>query len=135
MTTNYYDTFIEIAEDCPVAKAEIPQPKGGKKTKPVLEYEMITTHPHKRTQDDVAFEVHAVTHDIPKGNLPQEREKFFSVGRPCMRSSALAKRYGWGIYNDTEGKLALVAMDSPEYQRFINDPHIKKVKALRSKRA
>jgi hypothetical protein len=27
--------------------------------------------------------------------------------------SALAKRYGWGIHNNAEGKLALIAVESP----------------------
>jgi hypothetical protein len=135
VTTNSYNTFIEIAEDCPTAKAQIPQFKGGRKTKPVLEYEMIASHPYKYTQDDVVFGVYAITHDIPASQQPQEREKFFSIGQPCMRSSALAKRYGWGIHNDAKGKIALVAVESPEYQQFVNDPNVKKVKALRSKRA
>jgi Family of unknown function (DUF6157) len=31
-TTNYINTFIEIAEDCPVQSAEIPQQKDDEKT-------------------------------------------------------------------------------------------------------
>ncbi|MFX5614998.1 DUF6157 family protein, partial [Acinetobacter baumannii] len=27
-TTNYFDTLIEVAEDCPVAAAEVPASKG-----------------------------------------------------------------------------------------------------------
>ena len=47
MGPTYYNTFIEIAEDCPVSQAEIPQAKGGKKTKAVLEYELIAKNPYK----------------------------------------------------------------------------------------
>jgi hypothetical protein len=51
------------------------------------------------------------------------------------RVSALAKRYGWGIHNNAEGKIALIAVESPEYKRLMNDPRTTKIKAFRSKRA
>lgn len=31
-TTNYYDTFIEVADDCPVEAAEVPPMRGAGKT-------------------------------------------------------------------------------------------------------
>ena len=49
--------------------------------------------------------------------------------------SALAKRYGWGIHNNPEGKIALVAVESPEYKQLRNDPRTTKIRAFRSKRA
>jgi hypothetical protein len=49
--------------------------------------------------------------------------------------SALPKRYGWGIHNNAEGKVALIAVESPEYKQLLNDPRTTKVKAFRSKRA
>jgi hypothetical protein len=49
--------------------------------------------------------------------------------------SVLAKRNGWGIHNNAEGKIALIAVDSPEYKRLMKDPHTTKVKAFRSTRA
>ena len=79
--------------------------------------------------------MYAVLHDIPKGKRPTEREKFLSKGHPHLRVSALAKRYGWGIYNDADGKVALVAVESPEYKRLMKDPRTTKVKAFRSTRA
>lgn len=48
---NYYETFIAVAEDCPVKVAEIPKAKNGGKTVPVLQYEMITNNPYQYTQD------------------------------------------------------------------------------------
>jgi Family of unknown function (DUF6157) len=36
-----------------------------------------------------------------------------SKGHPHLRVSALAKRYGWGIHNNHEGKIALIAVHSP----------------------
>lgn len=62
---NYYNTFIEVAEDCPVQVAQIPETKGDAKTIPVLQYEMIA--------------------------------------------------------HDLEGKVALYAVESDEYKKFMND--------------
>ncbi|MCQ6559971.1 DUF6157 family protein [Paenibacillus mendelii] len=131
---NYYATFIEVAEDCPVTVAEIPVPKGKTKTVPVMQFEMIANHPYRSTQEDVLFEVYAIRNQIPEEQRPAEREKFFSKGQPCLRTSSLGKRYGWGIHHNSEGKLALYAMESEEYQKLLNDTSIKRVKAMRSSR-
>jgi len=132
---NYYNTLIEVAEDCPATTAEVPQIKGDKKTKPVLEYEMIADHPYKYTEEDIAFETYAIMHDIPKADWSKERQKYLSKDQACLRVSSLGKRYGWGIYNDADGRTALVAVESVEYKKLVHDPGVTKVKAFRSKRA
>jgi hypothetical protein len=101
----------------------------------VVEYGLLVEHPYTCTEEDIAFEVYAVLHDIPKVSRPKEREMFLSKGHPHLRVSALAKRYGWGIHNNAEGKIALIAVESPDYKRLLKDPHITKIKAFRSKRA
>ena len=131
---NYYNTLIEIAEDSPATKAEVPKPKGGKKTKPVIEYEMIANHPYKYTEEDIAFETYAVLHNIPKALWPKERQTFLSKGHPHLRVSALAKRYGWGIHNNAQGKVALIAVNSLKYKKLMKDPRTTKIKAFRSAR-
>jgi hypothetical protein len=135
MSMNYYNTLVEVAEDSPATKAETPQPKAGKRTKPVLEYEMIANHPYKYTEEDIAFETHALLRDIPKAEWPKARREFLSQDQACLRVSSLGKRYGWGIYNDADGKTVLVPVESAEYQKLLNDPKVAKVKAFRSKRA
>ena len=45
-----------------------------------------------------------------------------------------AKRYGWGIHNNAEGKIALIAVESPEYKQLLDDPQTVKIKAFRSTR-
>jgi Family of unknown function (DUF6157) len=132
---NYYDTLIEVADDCPATGGQVPQARGGKKTKASVEYELLVEHPYTYTEEDIAFEVYAVLHDLPKAGRPKEREKFLSKGHPHLRVSALAKRYGWGIHNNAEGKIALIAVESPEYKRLRKDPRTTKIKAFRSKRA
>jgi hypothetical protein len=132
---NYYDTLIEVADDCPATEARVPQPRGAGKTKAVVEYELLVKHPYKYTEEDIAFEVYAVLHDIPKALRPAERKKFLSRGHPHLRVSALAKRYGWGIHNNAEGKIALIAVESTDYKRLMDDPRTTKIKAFRSTRA
>jgi hypothetical protein len=132
---NYYNTLIEVADDCPVQKAEVPHTKSGKKTKPSTEYEMLISNPYVYTEEDLAFGVYAALHDIPKAIWIQERQKFLSKGHPHLRVSALAKRYGWGIHNNAEGRTALIAVESPLYKKLMDDPHTIKVRAFRSKRA
>src|SRR5205814_357 len=126
---NYFDTLIDVADDCPAKKAQVPLARGGKKTKAMVEHEI------SHTEEDIAFETYAVLHDIPKDIWPKERKKFLSKGHPHLRVSALAKRYGWGIHNNVAGKVALVASESSRYNELLDDPHTRKVKAFRSARA
>lgn len=131
---NYYNTFIQIAEDCPVTTAEIPTTKGDSKTIPYLQYEMIANHPYRYTQEDILFEVFAQRNDISEPERPAAREKFFSKGQACLRASSLGKRYGWGIHHDAQGKVALYAVESDEYEKLSHDTGIQQLKAMRSKR-
>jgi hypothetical protein len=134
-TTNYFDTFIEIAEDCPVSIAQAPPEKGDKKTVANLQFEMISASPYRFTSDDVIFTVHADRAGIPVTERDAERERFFSKGQACLRASPLAKHYGWGIHSDSQGRVALIPAGSDEYQRLANNPTIRHVLAMRSKRA
>jgi Family of unknown function (DUF6157) len=119
----------------PAAKGQVPQARGGKKTKAVVEYELLVKHPYVYTEEDIAFQVYAAFHDIPKASWARERETFLSKGHPHLRVSAVAKRYGWGIHDDAEGNAALVALESREYKRLLKYPRTTKVKAFRSSRA
>jgi hypothetical protein len=132
---NYYDALVQVADDCPVTAAQVPQARGGRKTKAVVEYELLAKHPYRYTEEDIAFEVYAALHEIPKAKRRTERTKFVSKGHPHLRVSPLAKRYGWGIHNNAEGKIALVAIESPRYKQLVDDPNIAKVKAFRSRRS
>lgn len=133
-TTNYTDTFIEVAEDCPVEAGEVPPVKLNEKTVANIEFEMISKNPYKYNSDDVLFHVHVVKNQIPRSELKSNREKFFSKGQPCFRSSPLTKRYGWGVHSDGDGKIAIYALGSPEYENFLKDKSVKHVRAMRSKR-
>jgi len=64
----------------------------------------------------------------------QAREEFFLRGQACLRASPLSKTYGFGIHFDSNGKIAIYGMETPEYEKYIADKNLKKVKAVRSKR-
>jgi hypothetical protein len=132
-STNYFNTFIEIADDCPVTIAEIP-PQKAEKTAMNLAFDMIKNHPYQFTCDEVLFQVFAVKNKISETDWNTEKQKFFSKGQACFRSSPLAKRYGWGIHCNAEGKIALYAVESAEYKNLSQDDNLKIIKAIRSKR-
>ncbi len=134
MTTNYYNTLIAVAEDCPAAVGETP-PTGAKRTVASLQHELIANHPYTYTSDDVLFEVHVLRHAIPGDARTAEREAFFAKDQPCLRSSPLGKRYGWGIHHDQHGRVALVSVGSREYDVLAGDTSLMHVKAMRSRRA
>lgn len=132
-TTNYINTFIEIADDCTISHAEMP-PEKKTKTLASLQYEQIKKNPYRYSSDDIIFECYAIKNNISESEKQEEKTQFFSKGQPCLRSSPLAKRYGFGIHHNKEGKVAIFAVDSKEYQNFLSDHTIKKIKAMRSKK-
>ena len=76
-STNYYDTFIEAADDCPVGEGVAP-PQRGEKTVASVHYDVIANNPYRYTSDEVIFEI----------LLPAEREGRPLGGLPA-RSAAL----------------------------------------------
>ncbi|MEL7120638.1 MAG: DUF6157 family protein [Bacteroidota bacterium] len=133
-TTNYYNTFIEVAEDCPTETGTEPLIRRGKMTIANYQYNLIKAHPYVYTSDDIFFKVYAIRKDLTEAELESEREKYFSKGQACFRASPLTKKYGWGVHSNEDGKVSIYACESVEYQQFLENPDIKKIKAMRSKR-
>jgi hypothetical protein len=131
-TTNYFNSFIAIADGCPTAKGEVPPQKGDTKTAANIQFDLISKHPYKYTSDDVLFQVYADKNGLTKSEHKDARAVYFSKGQPCMRTSALTKRYGWGIHYNSEGKIALYPADSAEYKNFMKDETLKIIKAMKS---
>lgn len=132
-TTNYFDTFIEVAEDTKVTSGTKP-PAKEKKTVAEMQFELIAQNPYKYTSDDVLFQVFADRNDLTKAEYKEAREQFFSKGQPCFRASPLTKTYGFGLHNDDQGKIALYGMETDEYQKMLADTRLQKVKAMKSSR-
>lgn len=132
-TTNYFDTFIEVAEDIKVDSGTKP-PTKEKKTVAEMQYELIVKNPYKYTSDEILFQIFADRNALSKAEYKQAKELFFSKGQACLRASPLTKTYGFGIHFDSNGRLAIYGVETPEYEKYITDKNLKKVKAVRSKR-
>ncbi|MBL7692459.1 MAG: hypothetical protein JNM41_12765 [Flavipsychrobacter sp.] len=132
-STNYFDTFIEVAEDTKADRGIVP-PAKDIKTVAGMHYDLLSEKPYKYTSDDIFFLVFAKRSDLAKANYKQAREQFFSKGQPCFRASPLTKTYGFGIHSDKDGKVALYGMETEEYQEFLANNKIRKVKAMKSRR-
>ncbi|HQY34524.1 MAG TPA: DUF6157 family protein [Actinotalea sp.] len=113
-STDYVDTFIAVAEDSPAGGAAVP-PERATPSVAGLTYRMIADHPYRYTSDDVIFTVWADRHGVAEADRARARAEFFAKGQPCLRSSDLPKRYGWGVHCDGEGRVALVPLGSDEY--------------------
>lgn len=132
-STNYFNTFIEVAEDSKADGGTKP-PTKDKKTIAEMQYDMIAKNPYKFTSDDIFFQVYADRKELKKAEYKQAREQFFSKGQPCFRASPLTKIYGFGVHSDNNGKVALYGMETDEYQRFLAEEKINKIKAMKSRR-
>jgi len=130
-TTNYFDTFIEVADDTKADRGTKP-PTKDKKTVAEMQYELLAKNPYKYTSDDIFFRIFAKRNDLIEAEHKQAREQFFSKGQPCFRASPLTKTYGFGVHSNSEGKVALYGVETKEYQKFLADTKIKKVKAMKS---
>jgi len=134
---SYKETFITIAPDCPVGKSEIPTSNRAKKPLHIIQYELLTENPYKFDHQELVFEVYMIKEGLEIKSETERKEiweNFFSKGHPCLRASALTKRYGFGAHYDKNGKIALYPMESKEYQVFINDKSIRKLAGMKSKR-
>lgn len=134
-STNYRNTFIEVAEDCPATRGQIPPLKGDKKTVANLQFDMLVGNPYRYTSDEVLFTVYVDRKEIIDSKKEAERQQFFSKGQPCFRASPLTKSYGWGVHHNEEGKIALYGKETEEYQKFVSESSLVKLKAMRSKKA
>jgi len=114
-TTNYSDTFITVAPDCPVASAVVP-PERATPTVVARTYELIAERPYELTSDDVIFTVHADRTGVAEEDRERARAAFFAADRACLRSSDLGKKYGWGIHSDAQSRIALYPLGSPGYE-------------------
>jgi hypothetical protein len=133
-TTDYLETFIEVAEDCPVTTAAAPPVDPEKMTIAAWQFELLRESPYGYTSDDLLFEVQARRSGIGEADRVTARQVFFDRPQACLRSSPLSKRYGWGTHHDSAGRVALVGLGTEEYARFAADPAVRHRKAMRNSR-
>lgn len=134
-TTNYTNTFIQVAEDCPVSQAAVPPMKQGEKSEARLQFEKLIDAPYQFTSDEVLFEVHVLRKAVGGSERENCKADFFSKGQACFRASPLTKRYGWGVHFDEMGKMAIYAVDSEAYKELSAKRELQLVRAMRNKRS
>jgi hypothetical protein len=134
---NYYRTLIAVADDCPVTSSVVPTDRGGKQTVATLQYNMLADKPFVYTQEDVLFATWFDRQDLPPksaAELADLREEFFAKPKPCLRTSPLAKKYGWGFAFDEQGRVKLCPMESAEYRDLLAGEDLTILKAMKSSR-
>jgi hypothetical protein len=110
-SVDYTSTFITVAPDTrAVAGVEPTGP-----TIAAATFGLIAGSPYALRSSDVIFQVWASRHDVDHSS-DTERVNFYSRSHACLRSSDLGKRYGWGIHADADGRLAVYAVGSAEYE-------------------
>lgn len=131
---SYRNTFIRIAADCPEQEGVEPPVRGGKKPVHLIHLELLRAKPYHFTHEALVAEGELrrepSTGETRKEILARLRTKPI----PCLRTSPLAKRYGWGIHFDKKGKIAAYPAGSAEYAKLATDPELGQVLAMRSKR-
>ncbi|MBP0618326.1 DUF6157 family protein [Jiella mangrovi] len=130
-STNYSNTLISPAEDCQTV-SKIPEKTG---SVAALQYELMVGKPYELTSDDVLSTVAATRKGIDPEDLGSFRQDYFSKGQPCFRASPLTKTHGWAVHSDENGFVALLAPDGPEFAELMEDDDVKKINAMRNKRA
>ncbi|MBX3593150.1 DUF6157 family protein [Sphingomonas sp.] len=125
-TTNDRDLLVTVSGDTPTDTARVPEKPG---SVAAVQYALLAGRPYAMTSDDL---LHAA-HRARGGEV--DRAAFFATPRACLRASPLVKQFGWGIHHDTDGRIALVAMESADYARLLADPAVTKRPGMRRHRA
>lgn len=131
-TTDYTDTLILPAPDTKAVAAAVPP--AGKGSIAELQYDRLSGEDYAWTSDDLLFDVHCQRKGIAAADRAAERERFFSKGQPCLRTSPLAKTYGWALHFDSGGRIALLPMGSERANELEADPDVTVRTAMKSSR-
>ncbi|SMY07985.1 DUF6157 family protein [Flavimaricola marinus] len=128
-STNYTNTLILPSPDCR-AEASVAPPKPG--TVAALQHAALIDAPYQMTSDDLLVQITATRRGLDSGDHADLRQEIFAKGQPCLRASPLVKTYGWGVHHDGEGKVSLIARNSPEFASLVADESITKTPGMRS---
>lgn len=131
-TTDYTDTLILPAPDTKAESAVAPPAGTGSVAE--LQYARLAGGDYTWSSDDLVFDVHCERKAIPETERAAERERFFSKGQPCLRTSPLAKTYGWALHFDSTGRIALLPMGSERLTELEADPVVRVRAAMKSSR-
>lgn len=117
------EELLEVAEDCPVDHAVVPPDDKPQKTRARIAYEVLSEWPYRCSEIDFFREL-----DVVRRNGPNAK-----IGSYQIKRSPLVQSFGWGIHRNSQGKLALVAMESAKYRELQRT--VKRTKAYRKSKA
>ena len=114
---SFLNTFIRIAPDCPENEGIEPPVRGGKKPVHLIHLELLRDAPYQLTHEDLLVKGESLR-EPPSGETKTEiRARLREKSLPCLRTSALGKRYGgdvrvvpgapngtWGICSGSEAR-------------------------------
>ncbi|MEK6540883.1 MAG: DUF6157 family protein [Pseudomonadota bacterium] len=129
-TTNTASTLITIAPDSAATGGIVPPKPDSIAGR---QHALLVANPYAMTSDDLLFAVYAAKSGL--ADTAEGRAAFFAKPQACLRASPLPKQYGWGVHHDAAGRIAIHAVGSADYDSLMNDAAVKKVAAMRSKRA
>ena len=124
-STNYRNTLITVAEDCPVNMGTPPVKSG---TIAERQFAILNAAPYGITSDELLLRIE----NARKGRI--SAEAFFATPKACLRTSPLVRKHGYGLHHDGEGRVALVAMESADYAKLLADAGVAKRAGMRSAR-
>lgn len=135
------NTFVTVAPDTTARCASVPTARGENVPVHLFHYELLSKQPYQLTIQDLVFATHVRKLGLSAAEVKRRKQalwdELFSKSHACLRASALPKKFGWGVHHDAQGRIALVPMESDEYQRLASGKvaGVKVVPAIRTKRA
>jgi hypothetical protein len=134
------DTFVTIAADCPAKVGTVPSARGGAPTVPAIQHALLTAEPYRYDHQGLIWEVHRRREGIAEDGAETDaaRRDLLSRPHPCLRASALPKRYGWGVHYDEAGRIAIYGVETERYRELASGAGAARpavVAAMRSQRA
>lgn len=132
MATGYLNVFVAVAPDCPAdvgIALDRPASIAG------IEYMLLTANPYRLTGEDLILAVHVRHKAVSDADMETFKLAFFSRPHPCLRTSMLPKRYGWGAHYDANGHIALYGVETDGYRRLTSQSDIKVIPAMRNRRS
>jgi len=114
--SNYTDTFMGVAPDTSARSGVVPSPSSRGPTVASATFELVAENPYGFRSSEVIFTVWADRHGIAEDERDEARVEFFAKPRACLRSSDLGNGSGGGSTPTSNGRIALYAVGSPEYE-------------------
>lgn len=113
------NALITVAESSSKTSI-IPTSKSNKETVKEVVYRVLKENPYKYKQNELFYEVHI---------NQLKKSKSLKLETYKLQRSELCSLLGWGIHGDEHGRLALIPVESLEYQSLLTNPSITKKKA------